>query len=55
MAKCVYCGTETALHVGGIPVCPRCDKIDREDKPPKVKKYSLSSDTLPIDKPIGPF
>jgi hypothetical protein len=25
MANCVYCGTETELHVKGVPTCPDCD------------------------------
>ena len=25
MAKCVKCGIETELHVGGVPVCPDCE------------------------------
>ncbi len=37
MAKCVYCGEETILHVNSVPVCINCDELPKtlsKDKKP---------------------
>jgi len=26
LAKCAICGTETELHVGGVPICVKCQE-----------------------------
>ena len=26
MQKCSGCGAETKLHVGGVPLCPKCEE-----------------------------
>jgi hypothetical protein len=32
MKHCVVCGTPTALHVGGVPLCMECDdKCTKKD------------------------
>jgi len=34
MAKCLYCGADTILHINGIPVCVECDeKRNNSPKP----------------------
>jgi hypothetical protein len=33
MAKCIKCDDETLLHVNGIPLCPRCDKLQTKTEP----------------------
>jgi hypothetical protein len=35
MAKCIACGTETALHVNQQPLCPSCD--DQRNTPAKFR------------------
>jgi hypothetical protein len=29
MARCAYCGDETELYSGGVPVCPECSQAPR--------------------------
>jgi hypothetical protein len=44
MAKCTNCGDETLLHVNGVPLCPRCDKLQIKTKPTNPvapKTYTL--------------
>jgi hypothetical protein len=46
MAKCIKCGDDTLLLVNGVPLCPRCDKLQTKTKPTnypmKPKDYNLS-------------
>jgi hypothetical protein len=47
MTKCVFCGTETVLHVNGVPMCLKCDQ-QREQKREEAegeKKKSVQSQT----------
>jgi hypothetical protein len=32
MAKCVWCGEETQLLVGGVPICVTCDELPKESR-----------------------
>ena len=35
MAKCVYCGSETELFDGGVPICLKCsEEREAKRKPP---------------------
>lgn len=35
MAKCVYCGSETELYDGGVPICLKCsEQRGAKHKPP---------------------
>jgi hypothetical protein len=29
MDQCTSCGTETTLHVYGLPLCPSCDDLNQ--------------------------
>src|ERR1700730_10971476 len=47
MAQCTACGTQTALHVNGQPLCPSCDEQHNGKINPVQSKTSLA----PIDQP----
>ena len=44
MAKCIYCGAETALHVKGTPVCVSCDAKPKEERKPQQSEGSAAQD-----------
>ena len=48
MAKCGYCGSETELCNGGLPICLKCSD-ERENKPKKPPAISKSIQTILVD------
>src|SRR5437868_13945616 len=48
MAKCLYCGSETGLCNGGVPICLKCSD-ERANKPKKPPAISKSIQTILID------
>jgi len=41
MAKCTYCGTDTELHSGAVPICLVCAvDLEPQRKPPLVERLS---------------
>lgn len=37
MAKCLYCGADTILHINEIPVCVECDEKRNNSLKPLLK------------------
>lgn len=47
MPKCSGCGAETRLHVGGVPLCPKCEEkqkitTDAAQEPKSEQSLKLS-------------
>lgn len=50
MAKCVYCGSETELFTGGVPVCVKCsEEREAKSKQPATETQILN---VLIDKAV---
>lgn len=32
MARCVYCGSETLLHISDVPVCTQCVDLSPDER-----------------------
>jgi hypothetical protein len=32
MAECAWCGEETKLLMGGVPICVTCDELPKEER-----------------------
>ena len=32
MAECIYCGSETELYDGGVPVCLKCSEARQSER-----------------------
>ena len=47
MAKCLICGNETNLFVGGEPLCPECD--DRTTAAKKLRESAASTPARKTD------
>lgn len=42
MATCTYCGSETDLHEGGVPICLECVNNGSDRRKPLIKKIEES-------------
>jgi hypothetical protein len=41
MPKCAFCGTETVLHMNGVPTCISCDLKELQRKPPQRERAEI--------------
>ena len=53
MAKCIYCGQATMLHINGVPVCIECAKGLEEGRKPQYRKQALLVNGLRGNKTTG--
>ena len=46
MAKCIYCGANTIMHVNGNPVCIKCDKTRNNTEKPTLKSPNRETEIV---------
>jgi hypothetical protein len=51
MAKCTYCGSETELFDGGVPICLKCSEQRETKRKPDdgYPSFLLRSGSVPED------
>ena len=53
MAKCSYCGSETELYSGGVPICVKCSN-ERDSKRKPDDKYPSFISTVVVPGTLKP-